>query len=459
MRLLVSQAHGGLLMKPGFGKTSAALGALSVLRNKGLVKRTLVVAPLRPCYLVWPDEIEKWWEFQHLRWNILHGKDREAKLHYDADVDIINFEGLQWLWDRTTVEPRVGPPSRGKLWKWDHLIVDESTKLKNGTGKRFKALADRLHMFNRRWILTGTVRPNNLMDLWAQIYLLDRGNALGTYYTAYRNRYFFQPNPMDPHVFQQREDAMSEIVDRVAPLVVVKNERDREHSPNPRPVIVPIALEGKLAEDYRQMENEYILRVDEGVVIAGHAAVAGGKLRQICNGAVFVTEGSSEWSVLHDHKLDALEDILVGLAGEPCLVIYEFRHDLARIRARLKKVFGYEPPSATGMSMEKTLELARNFNKGEVPIMLGQPAGMGHGLNLQKACKNLIWFGNTWDFDLSDQTIRRVRRRGQEHEVSVYHITVKGSIEERVAKVLHEKELGQLNLEEEIKKRRKELAL
>lgn len=418
--LMLGQGAAGLFLDPGLGKTSVTLAAFKILKDKGLAKKMLVVAPLRPMELTWPNEIRKWDTFSGLTHTILHGREKEANLHQEVDVYLINPEGLKWLYDRPN-KPR-----------FDIICVDESTKFKDSQTKRFKLLKEHIATFNRRWILTGTPVPNGLMDLFGQIFILDLGRALGRYITHYRNRYFYNPNVWDPYTWAARPGAFEEITERIAPLVLRLKAEDYIKMPELVDIDVHVQLPPEAAEQYKSIEDEFYAQIAGQEIVAENAAVAGGKCRQICNGALYYHDKdkmSREWVPVHNAKLDALEDLLEELGGAPVIIMYEFNHDLDRIRDR----FGKDLPIFTGLTGSRLVKLEADFNEGKIPILLGHPSSMALGLNLQGACHHVIWFGMTWNYGDYDQSIRRVRRQGQKStQVFNYRIVAMGTVDERV---------------------------
>jgi SNF2 family DNA or RNA helicase len=439
--LLLSQASAGLLLDPGLGKTAISLASFLILKEQGLAKKMLVIAPLRPMQLTWPSEIKKWDTFNGITFSIVHGKDKQEALDQDTDLYLINPEGLDWLY-------KSGGFSRHKF---DILCVDESTKFKAHSTKRFKLLKENLDRFNRRWILTGTPVPNGLMDLFGQIYILDFGRALGRYITHYRNRFFFNPNPFDPYTWAGREGAFEEITERIAPLVLRLKAEDYLDMPELIDVDIPVELPPEAMEKYKAIEDDFILQLGTDTIVASNAAVAGGKCRQICNGAIYFTDdiGERDWKPIHDEKLDALEDLLDELNGAPTLVLYEFNHDRERIEQRLGEL-----PSFTGVTDKKQQKLIDDFNAGKIRTLIGHPGSIGHGLNLQGACSHVIWFGLTWNLEHYDQAIARIYRQGQTAErVFNYRIFAKSTLDERVAEALGKKTSLQDTLLEELQKR------
>jgi SNF2 family DNA or RNA helicase len=424
IKMMLGQGAVGLFLDPGLGKTSICLAALRVLKRLGYVKKTLIIAPLRPAYSVWPGEVYKWEEFQEFSYVVLHGPEKDSRLWEDVDLYIINPEGLQWL------------ASQKSLPTWECLIVDESTKFKDSGTKRFKALKKLLPTFNRRWILTGTPMPNTLMDLFGQIYILDMGRALGRYVTHFRME-FFQKLGYNAWEWRPSPGAFERVVERISALVLQLRAEDYLKMPELVFHNVEVPLPESVLKIYQEVEDEFITVLEtEETITAGNAAAAGTKCRQIANGAVYVGDS---FSVVHDEKLDALEDLLEELAGHPVLLLYEFQHDRDRILNRF--------PYCTDVKTGDIADIVTRFNAGSIPVLLGHPASMGHGLNLQGSCHHVIWFGITWNFEHYDQAIRRVYRQGQKSVICrVYHLIAKDTLDEKVLKVLGKKERQQGDL-------------
>lgn len=436
IKLMLMQSAAGLLFDPGLGKTSVSLSSFKLLRKAGHVKWMLVIAPLRPVYEVWPQEIAKWENFEGLTHAVLHGKTK--KIDAERDIYIINPEGLKWLLDGPA------PPIKKLLARGPGmLVVDESTKFKDSQTQRFKLLKKWLDKFARRYILTGTFKPNTMEDLFGQTYIMDRGRSLGKYITHYRNQYFWAPNPIyEPYRYELQEGAYQRIIDKISPLVLQLGAEDNLEMPEMLFQNIYVTLPDKAMRVYADIENEYISALEEEgqFIVAGNAAVAGGKCRQIANGAVY-TEGGM-YTELHEEKLNALEELVESLQGSPLLVLYEFVHDLDRIRKRFPDL----PYIGNGVSPKKTSEYLKDFNAGKIPVLAGHPASMGHGLNMQGACHHVCWFGITWNFEYYDQAIRRVYRQGQKNTVIVHHIVARGTLDETVLKVLGRKEREQKDL-------------
>lgn len=380
-------------------------------------------------YQVWPNEIAKWTDFSHLTYSILHGSTKEVTLKEDTQIHIINPEGLAWL----LKEGR-------KLPEYDVLVIDESSKFKDSSTQRFKLLKKYLPVFNRRWILTGSFSPNSIMDTFSQVYILDGGRSLGRYITHFRTTYF-ERSAYNMYDWKIRTGAFEEVTEKIAPLMLQLNAEDHLKMPERQYLNVFVKLPKEAQDRYRAVEEDFFSSMDDGKIVAGNAAVASGKCRQIANGAVY--DADRNVIHIHDEKLDALESLLDELNGKPTLLLYEFQHDLDRILARI----GKNPCLGSGLSPKQLESYITGFNAGEIPLLLGHPASMGHGLNLQGSCHHIIWFGIPWSLELYEQTIARVYRQGQQAStVFIYHIVAQGTIDERVLTVLTAKDKNQRKL-------------
>jgi len=435
----VTNATLGLLLDPGLGKTVIMLTAFSILKKKGINRRALVIAPLRPAYSVWPAEVRKWDHLQHFSINVLHGTAKDARFEEGADVDVINPEGLSWLMHRIA-------KNGSHPWPWDVLIVDESTRFKHSNTQRFKTLRPVLSRFRRRYILTGSPAPNGLLDLFGQIYILDLGNALGNYITHYRMN-FFDQSGYGGYTWIPRSGSEEAIYKRIQPLVLRMAGADYLELPPLINNVVEVTLPEKAMQQYRQMEEMLIASIEDDVVVAANAAAATTKCRQIANGGIY-HEGGEKWSHIHEAKVDAVEEIIEELSGRPALVAYEYKHDLDRLRRR----FGDATPYiGGGVSATRFREIEADWNAGRLPILLAQPQSVAHGLNLQGTGAAVILQSLTWDLEVHDQFIRRVWRQGQKERVIVHHVVAKDTIDEVIMRMVASKDRTQRALLDALK--------
>ncbi len=431
---ILTQNAVGLFLDMGLGKTVISLTAVNeLLYNYFDVSNVLVIAPLRVAQTTWPDEVRKWDHLQHLTISKILGsvKERRAALNTPADIHIINRENVVWL---------VG--EYGKKWPFDMVIIDELSSFKSTKAKRFRVLRRVRPCVKRIVGLTGTPAPNGLIDLWAQVYLLDQGERLGKTITGYRNRYFV-PGRRNRHVIYEwdpKPEAEEAIYKKLDDICVSMKAEDWLEMPEKIDRVVPVQIPEKAREKYEQLERDLLLPYEGGDVTADNAAVLSGKLLQLANGAVYDENGAVK--EIHSAKLEALDDIIEAANGRPVLVFYAYRHDLARLQERL--------PEARILDTEKDIE---DWNRGMIPVGLAHPASAGHGLNLQTGGNIIVWFGLTWSLELYLQAVARLYRQGQEKSVIVHHLVAENTIDEDVMKALESKDVTQEALLEAVKAR------
>ena len=469
IKFLLEHACAGLFADPGVGKTSIVYGALKILKKKGLVKKVLVVAPLRPCYLVWPKEQIKWTDFKDFKVEILHGPKKQEALDRDADIYVINPEGLDWLLGAERTKSKTGKISvqvdlrQFKELGFDTLVVDELSKFKHPSSGRHKALKAVLGTFARRWGLTGSPAPNGLEDLFGQCYILDQGRTFGQYITHFRSNYFVPA--FSGFGWTVRRNAEKEIYDRLAPLVLRLDANDYIDMPELVINKIEFELPTEVRKIYDALENDMLAKFDENIVTAVHAGAASVKCRQVANGGLYlepdlekILTGTAvfskrrDWANLHEIKVDLVEDLANELQGSPLLVAYDFQHDLDRLLKRFGK---NTPYIGGGVSAARALELEKEWNRGNLPILLGHPMSIGHGLNLQEAGNHVCWHSMTYDFELYDQFIGRIRRQGQKNRrVFVHHILAKNTVDETIFWTLTSKNRTQRALLDALKNTR-----
>jgi len=427
----VDNHEAALWVDMGLGKTVSTLTALSDLHASVEVDRVLIIAPKRVAEMTWPEEIAKWAHTRNLEYAVIKGtKAQRTKIVREnkAFIHIIGRDNVKWL-----TQELCGPNvTRLAQWPYDMLVIDESSSFKDPSRSRFKYLRrvrDRINRISRVVELTGTPAPNKLLELWSQMYLLDKGASLGTSYTQYRNRYFIP----DYHGYNWtlRPGADKEIYKKLEGCTLVMETEDYLSLPDRIGTTVPVVFSAKLQQGYRELEREFITKVEGETVTADFAAALTNKLQQYANGAVYASEDRSRWVGVHDEKLDALKEIKEA-ANTPLLVGYKFRSDLDRI----KSVF----PEAEGLGA--TDVLAR-WNAGEVPLLVAHPASAGHGLNLQAGGANIVWFGPPYSLELYQQFNKRLHRQGQTKPVTVHHIVAAGTIDETIMRVLGDKDASQ----------------
>lgn len=400
------------------------------------VSKVLIIAPLRVARDTWPAEIEKWDHLQGLDISVIVGdtKTRIAALHHPAMIYVINRENIKWLVEYYE--------KNGMRWDFGMVVIDELSSFKNYQSQRFKFLR-KVRPYVKRWVgLTGTPSSNGLMDLWAEIGILDGGERLGKFIGRYREAYFkaSSMNPSTGVVFQYkpREGAEELIYQRISDITISMKSTDHLKMPELVSTECEVQLSDSERSRYEDLKQELILQLPDGEVTAANAASLTGKLSQLANGAIYADTG--EVIEFHNRKLDALEDIIEAANEKPLLVAYWFRHDLSRIKNRFN------------VREIKTSRDIADWNAGKIPVAVIHPASAGHGLNLQAGGSTLVWFGLTWSLELYQQTNARLWRQGQESgTVVIQHIITKGTIDERIVKALSKKEMTQTALIDAVK--------
>lgn len=387
-----------------------------------LIRKVLVIAPLRVARDTWPSEIKKWDHLKGLTYSVAVGTeaDRKAALMQTADVYIINRENVDWLVNKS-----------GIPFDFDMVVIDELSSFKSYQAKRFKSLLKVRPKLKRIVGLTGTPSSNGLMDLWAEFRVLDLGERLGRYITNYRNA-FFRPDKRNGEVifsYKPLPGAEQQIYDRICDITISMKSCDYLKLPECVINEVPVVMDEKEMAVYEKFREDMVAKIKDTEIDAANAAVLSGKLLQMANGAVYDEEKNSLH--IHDRKLDALEDLFEGANGKPVLIAYWYQHDAERIKARFP------------VREIKTSKDIEDWNAGKISAAIIHPASAGHGLNLQSGGSTLIWFGLTWSLELYQQTNARLHRQGQTDTVVIHHIIAIGTIDEQVMKALRKKEKTQ----------------
>ena len=406
------------------------------------VSKVLVIAPLRVAMDTWPAEIRKWDHLRDLDVSVIVGdaKTRTAAINRPAMVYIINRENTKWLVEYYE--------KNGRRWDFDCVVIDELSSFKNHQSQRFKWLR-KIRPYVKRWIgLTGTPTSNGLMDLWAEIGILDGGERLGRFIGRYREAYF-RPGAMNPHtgiVYQYtiRPGAEEQIYRKISDITISMKALDYLKMPEYVSVSHEVQMSSAERDIYDRMKNDLIIPLEDGDIDAVNAASLSNKLLQMSNGAVY--DENQSVRLIHQRKLEMLEDLIEAANGQPVLVAYWFRHDKARIQEYLK---------STGCETREIKESKdiQDWNAGKIPVALIHPASAGHGLNIQDGGHILIWFGLTWSLELYMQANARLWRQGQKNTVTIHHIITKGTVDEDVMAALEAKDVTQEKLIAAVKAR------
>ena len=435
---IISDKAIGLFLDMGLGKTAITLSAIKKLKYEyWRSAKVLVIAPKKVAESTWSKEAAKWEGLSSLRFSFVLGsaEKRLKALNTPADVYMINRENVMWLVDHYR-----------NAWPFDTVIIDESSSFKNHQAKRFKALkAVRSHI-DRIVLLTGTPTSRGLMDLWAQIYLLDCGKRLGRNITAYREAFFVPDKRNRTTIFSYapKDGAEETIYNAISDICVSMKAEDYLELPELVYNDIPVKLDTAAQKAYDRLERDTLLPVDDTVITAGSAAVLRGKLLQLCNGAVY--DEDKNVMQIHDCKIEALLETVEQLNGQHAIICYNFQHDKTRLLEALK---------ATHLTVKVYEGKAEEdaWNAGDIDLLLVQPASCGYGLNLQEGGHHIIWFGLTDSLELYQQTNKRLHRQGQPYPVIVHHLLVQGGTDEDVIKSLGGKADVQDSLLEALKVR------
>ena len=424
----------------GLGKTISTLVAIEQLMYDYFdIKKVLLIAPKKVAESTWAQESQKWGATRRLTVAKVLGSEKERiqALESESDIYVMNRENVQWLYDYYFGKPK-------KKFPFDMLVIDESSSFKNPQAKRFKAMRKMRPLFKRIVILTGTPAPNTLMDIWAQMYLLDGGDRLGKTLTEFRCRYF-TPDKTNGHVvysYRLLPNSDTAIFGKIQDVCMSLKAKDYLKLPERIDNVITVEMDPKEWALYKEMEREHVLSiVDDDDISALNAASLAGKLLQLANGSIYNDEG--DIVVVHNEKVERLKELVETNEGKPILVFYNFKHDLQAI----KEAF----PKAVEL---KTDDDVANWNKGNIQMLLAHPASAGYGLNLQAGGNIIVWYGLTWSLEQYQQANARLHRQGQTQPVIIHHLVTKGTMDEQVMKALERKEAGQDALLEAIKYRK-----
>lgn len=428
-----------LFLDMGLGKTVTTLTAIKELMDACIITNALVVAPKKVTQVTWTDEIKNWAHLQDLTISVIDGdvKHRRAAMAKKADIYAVSRDNIAWL---VTEYGGIKLP-------FDMVVIDELSSFKNQASKRFRAMK-RVRKFIPRVVgLTGTPSPNGLIDLFAQMYLIDEGERLGKTITDYRDR-FFRPDKRNGDIVytyalkQPADETEKQISDLISDITISMTAEDYLKMPDKIMLFDTVELPDKVYDNYLDFEREQVLELinSDEMITAASAAALSNKLQQYANGAIYDADRNVKH--IHDEKLEKLQEIVEAANGAPVLVAYSFIHDLDRIMNALKE---YKP-----VKLEKPEHIAQ-WSDGKIQVLITHPASAGHGLNLQKGGNILVWFGNTWSLELYMQFNARLYRQGQTKPVYIHHIVSKGTVDEKIIKALSEKKETQDGLMQSIK--------
>jgi len=425
-----------MAMDLGLGKTAVSLKIIQRLKQKAIV-----FAPLRVIYNTWPDEIKRW--TPELTYDIIHGPDKRNVFRRSrADILLINFDGLKWF-SKEVVQSHI-------RWQKRILILDESSMIKSPSTLRFKTLKKMMPLWSDyRFCLSATPAPNGYHELWSQYYMLDKGERLFSVFYRFRSNFF---NYSGPPLYKTslRKGAYEQIRDLIKPITYRLDANDYIDMPDIVYNDIPLVLSKPLQNKYKELENNFFLEFAGADATAFNAAALSMKLRQFIQGAVYTDLKDGSFYPLHQIKIDALKELLETSAGQPILCPVQFKFELKMIHEFIDKSI---PCIAGGTSIAESNSLIRAWNNSELPLLLCHPASLGHGVNLQAGGHIMLWFGLTWSLEHYKQLNGRLIRQGQKNKcVAIHHLIMKNTIDERVVKVLKDKDATQSKLLDALKR-------
>ena len=426
---LANNEAAALFMGCGLGKTGVTLHAIAEKMLLGESRGALIVAPLRVCNLTWPAEVAKWSLSSLFGINNLRTPDgKEALRRKEPGLYCINYEMLDKCAAAWADESHL---------PFDIVVFDELTKAKSHSSTRINAFRPiaRKHC-KRRWGLSGTPAPNGLQDLFAEIRLLDDGARLGKSFHAFRQCYFKQDDYMG-YSWSPRAGSKEKIYERISDIALTLKSSDWLDIPDVIQEDVEVHLPaGEVAKGYKKLERDLLLPLKSGEITAANAAVLTNKLLQYTSGAVY--DENHQWHLVHEAKLEAMRKLLGKLRGSPVILLYQFKHELERLRPFAGELGLTAFSDAKSVAEQETL--VNRWNSGDIPVLAAHPKSMAHGLNLQEGGSTIVWMSLTWSREDYDQAIARVARRGQTEITSVYRVVTPGTVDDAVAEALRAKD-------------------
>ena len=420
-----------ILAPVGAGKTAITLTALQDMIRHGHINRVLVLAPLRVVKKVWPVEQPLWAINLTMSLAVGTPKQRLQALQANTHIVVTNYDNLQWL-------------ATQKL-NFDAIVFDELTRLKNPSGARFKALAKVIDPMRVRWGLTGSFTSNGLEDVFGQCKIVDQ-SLLGRSKGAFMQEYFILMNK-EYSEWAPRKGSLEKVMARIKPATFVLEPGEYSDKLPPLHVVeMRCDMDRKY---YEKMKKDLVLEYNDAKIIAVNAAVVTGKLQQMASGFVYdsFTEASPTpgkfkttktpiW--FSTHKFDLLDELLQENQHAPTIVAYTYQEELAELKRRYPKALTLDDHNAI-----------ERWNSGKVELLFAHPKSAGHGLNLQHGGSRIVFLSLPWSLELFEQTVGRLHRSGQKHDVWCYILMTNKTVDERIWAGLHDKRaLSDIAIEE-----------
>ena len=412
-----------MLAPVGAGKTATALEAMRDAVRDKVVARWLVVAPLRVARHVWPVEAPKWAPELTLALAVGSEQTRYKALHAPVQVVVTNYDSLQWL-------------AKQQL-DFDGVVFDELTRLKNPSGKRFKAFLEAIEHIGIRWGLTGSFTSNGLEDVFGQCKIINQ-KLLGRSKGAFLQQYFHCIN-RDHGQWEPAAGALEQVMARIKPATFVLEPGVYTDT---LPPLHTVLMRCDMADraPYEKMKSDFLVDFPDAQAVAANAGAVTQKLQQMASGWVydtrktphpdkpgkFIVTQTPVW--FSSHKFDLVDEVVAENQHACTIIVYNYQEELAELQRRY--------PTAQTIDSPQVVD---RWNQGEVELLLLHPKSAGHGLNLQHGGCRMVFCSLPWSLEEYEQTVGRLHRSGQKHDVWVYILLTNKTVDERIWAGLHDK--------------------
>jgi superfamily II DNA or RNA helicase len=420
IRLATAGVGGCLADDMGLGKTLQALG---VLLERAAGGAALVIAPTSVCGN-WLAETLRFAPSLNVRvYSEASDSEREELVAKAGPQDllIVSYTLLQLAQERFA----------GR--SWHTLIADEAQAIKNAAAKRSQALFALDADF--RLALTGTPVENRLSDLWSIMRFANPG-LLGS------SRRFDErfAGPIERYRDREAQHVLKRLV---GPFVLRRTKSEvLQELPARTELILTVTPEAAEAAHYEALRREATNEIDASLDSAPQAQARFNILAQLTRlrrAACDPRLCSPELGIV-GAKVQAFTELAAELVenGHKALVFSQFVDFLAMLREQLDASgIAYQYLDGATPAAERTRRVAA-FQAGEGDLFLISLKAGGFGLNLT-AADYVVITDPWWNPATEDQAMGRAHRIGQLRPVTVYRLVTKGSVEERIVELHHDK--------------------
>ncbi|NJN49649.1 MAG: DEAD/DEAH box helicase, partial [Alkalinema sp. RL_2_19] len=381
---------------------------------------TLVVAPLSVC-MNWMSEAAKF--APSLRVMQLGSGDRQATLDELGPNDLLVCSyGLLQQEEVAAMLAAV---------KWETVVLDEAQAIKNSQTKRSKAAMKLQAGF--KLITTGTPIENHLGELWNLFRFINPG-LLGSLDSF--NQKFASP------IERGQDDAARDRLKKLIQPFMLRRTKNQVLSelPSRTEILLQVELSKEEAAFYEALRQEALRKLTESDVPAGakHLQVLAEimKLRRACCNPALVKPKVKLKSSKLELFSETLEELLEN--GHKALVFSQFVDHLAILKQHLdqqKISYQYLDGKTPAKQRQQRVDA---FQSGDGDVFLISLKAGGTGLNLT-AADYVIHMDPWWNPAVEDQASDRAHRIGQQRPVTIYRLVAKGTIEDQIVDLHHQK--------------------